>query len=243
MMWFTGSMANADEDNAIAIDPVNHIIYTEIWGKDDDTTAIIKISYNPTTGVMTSPYNSGTGTLTAGSNVVATYNTTGGKLVDVTAMSFDIATGKLYYIDDDLGYNHNFGANEVWGPTKNIYSIDTTNANPSSTLTQLTTGLTATDANTYIAGFAVDEAKGIIYYGINNVSGHTTQIFWMPITGGAGTGVGLGLGGKPGSADATGQAKPSTPTTPTARPATATRQPRAICIMRAGPSQSLRGEA
>jgi len=178
---------NADEDNAIAIDPVNHVIYTEIWGKDDDTTAIIKISYNTSTGVMTSPYNSSTGNLTAGSNVVATYNTTGGKLVDVTAMSFDIATGKLYYIDDDLGYNHNFGANQVWGPTKNIYSIDTTNANPSSTLTQLTTGLTATDANTYIAGFAVDEVKGIIYYGINNVSGHSTQIFWMPITGGAGT--------------------------------------------------------
>jgi ELWxxDGT repeat protein/VCBS repeat-containing protein len=179
--------ANGDEDNAIAVDPVNHIIYTEIWGKDDDTTAIIKISYDPTTGVMSSPYNSSTGTLTAGSNVVATYNTTGGKLVDVTAMSFDIATGKLYYIDDDLGYNHNFGANQVWGPTKNIYVIDTTNANPSSTLTQLTTGLTATDANTYIAGFAVDEAKGIIYYSINNVSAHSTQIFWMPIAGGAGT--------------------------------------------------------
>ena len=178
---------NQDEDNAIAVDPVNHFIYTEIWGKDDDTTAIIKISYDPTTGIMTSPYNSSTGNLTAGSNVVATYNTTGGKLVDVTAMSFDIATGKLYYIDDDLGYNHNFGANEVWGPTKNIYVIDTTNANPSSTLTQLTTGMNATDANTYIAGFAVDEAKGIIYYAIDNVSAHTTQIFWMPITGGAGT--------------------------------------------------------
>src|SRR5262249_7508779 len=77
--------------------------------------------------------------------------------------------------------------NQVWGPTKNIYVVDTTNANPSSTLTQLTTGLTATDANTYIAGFAVNEAKSIIYYAINTVSTHATQIFWMPITGGAGT--------------------------------------------------------
>jgi VCBS repeat-containing protein len=175
--------ANEDEDNAIAIDPVHHIIYTEIWGKDDDTTAIIKISYNPTTGVMTSPYNSSTGTLTAGSNVLITNNTTSGKLVDVTAMSYDVASGNLYYIDDSFGQSFNFGANQVWNASRNIYVVNTT----SGALTQLTTGQNAADTNSYIAGFAVDEAKGIIYYSIDTVSTHSTAFFWMPITGGAGT--------------------------------------------------------
>jgi len=185
--------ANEDEDNAIAVDPVHHIVYTEIFGADDNRTAIIAISYNPTTGVMSSPYNSSTGALSAGSTVISN-TSTGGKLVDVTAMSYDIASGKLYYIDDDLGYSFNGGAGTSWGQTKNIYVVDTTSGNPSSTLTQLTSGMNAADTNTYIAAFAVDEAKGLIYYAIDTVNTHSTQLYWIPITGGAGTAMSMPSG-------------------------------------------------
>src|SRR5882757_5280836 len=53
-------------------------------------------------------------------------------------------------------------------------------------------------------------------------------------------GAGLGRGGNTGSADAVGMARPKTPAAPTARPATVTRQLRAVCFMRVGPSQMVR---
>ena len=53
-------------------------------------------------------------------------------------------------------------------------------------------------------------------------------------------GAGLGRGGNTGSADAVGLARPKTPAAPTARPATVTRQLRAVCFMRVGPSEIAR---
>jgi hypothetical protein len=49
-----------------------------------------------------------------------TNTSTGGKLVDVTAMHYDIASHLLYYIDDDLAYAFNGGANHTWVATKGI---------------------------------------------------------------------------------------------------------------------------
>src|SRR3984957_9653413 len=53
-------------------------------------------------------------------------------------------------------------------------------------------------------------------------------------------GAGLGRGGNTGSADAVGLARPKTPAAPTARPATVTRQLRAVCFMGVGPSEIAR---
>jgi VCBS repeat-containing protein len=180
-----GTGTSADEVNAIAVDPVNHIIYVEIFGQTDNTTALVKVTYDPVTGAFTYPYNTSTGTITDSSKVVMTNTSTGGVLTDVTAMHYDMASHLLYYVDDDLGYHFNGGANQTWVATKNIYVVDPTAANAQPT--QLTTGLNASDANTYIAGMAVDTEKSLIYYTVNNISAHTTQFFYMSITGGAST--------------------------------------------------------
>ena len=65
-----GSGVNADEVNALAVDPVNHIVYVEIFGQTDNTTALVKVVYDPTTGTFTYPYNTTNGTITDPSKVV-----------------------------------------------------------------------------------------------------------------------------------------------------------------------------
>ena len=182
--------ADNDEVNAFAVDPVHHIIYLDLFGQTANTTAIIKITYDPATGLMSSPYDSSTGTLTAGSTLISN-TSTGGTLADVTAMHYDIASGKLYYIDDDLGFSSG-----PWRATEGIYVVDTTSATPTTTLlssqSQFPAGPTSTSP--YMAGMAVDAEKGIIYFTTDNVSAHTTTIWWMPITGGTATAMTLPTG-------------------------------------------------
>ncbi|HWA92343.1 MAG TPA: Ig-like domain-containing protein [Rhizomicrobium sp.] len=186
-----GSGVSADEVNAFAVDPVNHIIYIEVFGQHSSTTAILKTTYDPTTGAFTYPYDASTGTITDNSKVLFTNASTGHALNDVTAMYYDMANNKLYYVDDDLGY-HFTGGGDTWIATKNIYSVDLNAGSPAPSAGLITSGITApSDANTYIAGMAVDVDKGIIYFTVNNVSAHSTTFMWMPIAGGAATAMSL----------------------------------------------------
>ncbi len=177
---------STDEVNTFAVDPVHHIIYLDLFGQTDDNTAIIKISYNPVTGVMTSPYNSSTGVLTGGSTLISN-TSTAGTLVDATAMHYDIASGKLYYIDDDLTYSSNGGTNETWRQSEGIYVVDTTSGSPTATLLSSQVQFPVDESNGYMAGMAVDAEKGIIYFTTNDVGSHTTTVWWMPIAGGTAT--------------------------------------------------------
>ena len=183
-----GTGTTADEVNAIAVDPVNSIVYVEIFGQTDNTTAIVKVVYNPATGTFTYPYNTSNGTITDASKVLMSNTSTGGVLTDVTAMHYDIPSHKLYYVDDDLGYQFNGGANQTWHQTKGIYVVDVTASNPQPTLLTdtATSGhqFTPSDANTYIAGMAVDVEKSLIYFTVNNISAHSTTFYYMAITGG-----------------------------------------------------------
>ena len=38
--------------NAIAVDPINHIVFASRWDTDLDNTGIVKISYDPMTGIL-----------------------------------------------------------------------------------------------------------------------------------------------------------------------------------------------
>ena len=49
---------------ALAVDPLNHIIFVGLRGQSDNTTSILEVQYNPTTGLLTSPYNASTGLIT-----------------------------------------------------------------------------------------------------------------------------------------------------------------------------------
>ena len=59
-----GTGFSADEVNAVAIDPLNHIIFVGLWGQSDQYTGILEVQYNPSTGALTSPYNASTGAVT-----------------------------------------------------------------------------------------------------------------------------------------------------------------------------------
>jgi VCBS repeat-containing protein len=183
-----GTGTSADEVNSIAVDPVNSIVYVEIFGQTDNTTAIVKVVYNPATGTFTYPYNTATGAITDSTKVLMSNTSTGGVLTDVTAMHYDIPSHKLYYVDDDLGYHFNGGANQTWVATKGIYVVDVTAPNPQPTLLTDTAAsghqFTPSDANSYIAGMAVDVEKSLIYFTVNTISTHSTTFYYMAITGG-----------------------------------------------------------
>ena len=44
--------ANFELVNAVAVDPINHIVFANRWDTDLDHTGIVKISYDPMTGVL-----------------------------------------------------------------------------------------------------------------------------------------------------------------------------------------------
>jgi VCBS repeat-containing protein len=187
-----GTGVNADEVNAFAVDPVNNIVYIQVFGQHSSTTAILKVTYDPATGAFTYPYDATTGTITDSSKVLMSNTSTGHVLNDVTAMHYDIASHLLYYIDDDLGY-HFTGGGDQWNTTIGIYVVDVNAANPQPT--QLTSSVQFPaiqgSGNVYIASMAVDVEKSLIYFTVNTVSTHSTTFYYMPITGGTATAMSL----------------------------------------------------
>ena len=86
--------------NAIAVDPINHVVFANRWDTDLDHTGIVKISYDPMTGVLDA-----TAAFDQSPSFLITGTSTGGNYVNATNFEIDTATRKLYYTDWDNNYS------------------------------------------------------------------------------------------------------------------------------------------
>ena len=226
MVYGTG--LSADEVESLAVDPINHIVFMGLFDQTDENTGIIEVTYNPATGAMVSPYNASTGTITNFDGMLFDDNSSGDvgtssvAYTNATAMYFDTSTDKLYYIDQTNGYSSNGGSGYDWHSTNGIYevsvsgSVGTSNA-PTPNQLSLNSQFAAGAANNYISGFAVDDAKSMIYFTVSDASTMTSTLWYMPIAGGSATqmtlpgGISIGIaafffdGSNPVALDANGQ--------------------------------------
>ena len=107
--------------NAVAVDPINHIVFANRWDSDLDHTGIVKISYDPMTGTLDA-----TAAFDQSPTFLVTGTSTGGNYVNATNFEIDTATHKLYYTDWDNNYSF-----PPFAPTNAIYVVDDyTAANP-----------------------------------------------------------------------------------------------------------------
>jgi VCBS repeat-containing protein len=191
-----GSGVSADEVNAIAVDPLNHIIFVGLWGQTDQYTGILEVQYNPATGALTSPYNAATGVVTDFSHMLFDDNASGKvngvtSMTNIIAMQYDMQDGDLYYVDQTNIWAGSSGSNVTWAQVNGIFKVSTTgnvtSGEPTPVQLSLNSQFAAGDNNNYIEGLAINEAQGIIYFAVNNASNSTSKLFWMPITGGTAT--------------------------------------------------------
>ncbi|GEM_PF-2166319 len=186
-----GTGFNADVVNALAVDPLNHIVYIAHWGQTDALTGIFEVQYNPVTGALTSPFNATSDTITDSSHVLFHDDNTGKvngttSFTDVTAMQYDMQNGNLYYVDESGTWAGSSTSGSAWAETNGIYVVSATG---SPTPTQLTTSQFVGETNNaaYIIGLAINEAQGLIYFAVNNAGTLTTKFYYMPIAGGTAT--------------------------------------------------------
>ncbi|HEY4941733.1 MAG TPA: Ig-like domain-containing protein, partial [Rhizomicrobium sp.] len=193
-----GTGVDADEVNALAVDPINHIVFLGLFGQSDQYTGILEITYNPATGAMTSPYNGTTGVVTDFNHMLFHDDNNGhvnGSSVsstNIVAMQYDLQNGNLYFVDQSNGHSFAFGSGTNWNATNGVYVVSTTGSvgggtAPTPTQLSLNSQFAAGDNNNYIEGVALNEAQGIIYLAVNNASNSTSKLFWMPIAGGTAT--------------------------------------------------------
>jgi VCBS repeat-containing protein len=191
-----GSGVSADEVQALAVDPLNHIIFVGLWGQSDSTTSILEVQYDPVTGALTSPYNASTAAITDFNHVLLHDDNTGKvggvNFTNPIAMQYDMQNGNLYYVDQTNGTSFNGGSGATWQATNGIYVVSTTGTvgggtAPTPTLLSLNSQFAAGDNNNYIEGLALNEAQNIIYFCVNNASNSTSKLYYMPITGGTAT--------------------------------------------------------
>lgn len=179
--------------NAVAVDPVNHILFANRWDTDLDHTGIVKISYDPSAGTLdpTAAFDQSPAFLLTGTS-------TGGNYVNATNFEIDTATHKLYYTDWDNNYSF-----APFTATNAIYVVsDYTAANPTVTKLTLDGQFPVDMSNGIIGNIAIDDAKGLIYFTTLDATdpgqGH---IWYMSISGGAATKIAdldnLNLGGAP----------------------------------------------
>jgi hypothetical protein len=187
-----------DDDivSALAVDPINHVLFVNRWDTTTAATGIVKISYNPT--AATNPLNLNGAYNSGAQQFLVTNASTGNNYTNATNFEIDIATHKLYYTDWDNNYN-----SPPFTPTNAIYVVnDYTLANP--TVTKLTLpGQFANNSSTsFIGNIAVDDAKGLIYFTtLDYGDPGQGEIWWMSINGGTATKImdldNLNLGGVP----------------------------------------------
>jgi VCBS repeat-containing protein len=200
-----GTGANADEVNAIAIDPLNHILFVGLFGQSDQYTGILEVTYNPTTGALTNPYNASTGVVTDFGHMLfhddnnGHVNGSGVSATNIVAMQYDMQNGLLYYVDQSNGYSSAGGSGFNWNATNGVYVVSTSGSvgggtAPTPTLLTLNSQFAAGDNNNYIEGMTINEAQGLIYLAVNNASNSTSKLFWMPIAGGTATQMSLPSG-------------------------------------------------
>jgi len=192
MVYGTG--IDADEVNAIAIDPLNHIVFIGLWGQSDQYTGILEVRYNPTTGALTNPYNATTGVVTDLSHMLVDDDNSGKvngttALTNIVAMQYDMQNGDLYYVDQTNIFAGGGSSGFDWAQRNGIFVVSTTGnvqagTQPTPTQLSLNSQFAAGDNNNYIEGLAINEAQGLIYFAVNNASNSTSKLYYMPIAGG-----------------------------------------------------------
>ncbi len=191
----------ADDDivNAVAIDPFTHTLYVGLWGQDLAHTGIVVVDYNTSTGAL--DHNAAYGTNSVYDNntpYLITNTSTGGKITDVRDFSIDLVNHKLYWTDDDNQYSLS-----PFVATNNISVVTYNAANPSTTVTQLSSNVQfpTNQSNGIIGPEAVDVAKGLIYFETNHIGNSAATLWYMPTTGGTATQVTLPAGSALGFGD------------------------------------------
>jgi VCBS repeat-containing protein len=192
-----GTGGSADEIQALAIDPLNHILFVGLWGQHDATTGILEFTYNPTTGVVTSPYNASTGAVTDFSHMLFQDNNAGlvngvTAMTNIIAMQYDMQNGNLYYVDQTNIWAGSTTSTTAWAQRNGIFVVSSAGnvqagTSPTPTQLSLNSQFAAGDNSNYIEGLAINEAQGLIYFAVNNGPGSTSKLFYMPIAGGTAT--------------------------------------------------------
>src|SRR5215472_3661245 len=200
----TGDANTDDIVQALTLDPFTHTLYVGDWGTDTAHTGVARFTYNPLTGILT-PSTSGTGstqittTQPNGSSVLSTASgiyqftssqlTTPAAFTDAQAFFLDSANHKLYYTNDDAGYNIS-----PFSPTNAVYVIDTQTL-VTTQLTSLTQFPTANQSlsghdqflgpNGSLLGMAVDVAHGVVFFETTDDAAHSQNIglWWVNTTG------------------------------------------------------------
>jgi Calx-beta domain-containing protein/cadherin-like protein/Big-like domain-containing protein/uncharacterized protein DUF4214 len=199
----TGAAATDDVVQAVTIDPTTHTVYVGDWGTDLAHTGVAVFSYNTSTGIVT-PSSSGTGTtqITTTIGGVSTISNPSGLYLftesqvpgytNANAFFLDKQNNKLYYTNDDSGYNIS-----PYSPTNAVYVVNT--VGPSFTATQLSSlvqfptanqSLTGHDQfigpNGSIVGTTVDVADGIVFFETtDNTFSSNNALWWLNANGGA----------------------------------------------------------
>jgi hypothetical protein len=192
----TGSAATDDIVQALALNPVTHTLYVGDWGTTTATTGVAEFTYDPATGLVT-PIATGTSgtsittTIAGGSSTTATdngiYLFTEAQVpgyTDANAFYLDSANNKLYYVNDDSGYNI-----APFSPTNGVYVVNTNG--PTFTATQLTSSVQFPTANQSltghdqfigpngsIVGVAVDVADGVVFFETTDTQGSANNALW-----------------------------------------------------------------
>ena len=193
MIYSANGSATADEVNAFAVDVAHHIVYVGLWGQTETTSGLLEVTYNPVTGALASPYNASNATITDSSHVLLTSASTtpGNTFVNAVGMNYVSSTQNLYYVDQTNGVAFNGGTNEIWPATNGIYVVSTASQNQHPTMLTTSAQFPAGDTTNshYISGMAVDTAKGIIYFTVNDAqtTPASSKLFYMPIAGGTAT--------------------------------------------------------
>jgi hypothetical protein len=180
----TGSAANDDVVQALTINPFTHKLYVGDWGTDTAQTGIREFTYTPGSGALTPLASNGGFLVTASQNP---------QITNAIAMYVDTANHKLYYVDDDSGYNFS-----PFPATNGVYVLDLNSPSSSTELTSNASGAgqfpvadqsgasTFIGAHGNIVGLTVDVADGIVFFESTDVQGSSNNaLWWVSASGGA----------------------------------------------------------
>src|ERR1700722_13165940 len=195
----TGSANNDDIVQALALNTATDTLYVGDWGGDTTTTGVAEFTYNPHTGIVTpiTTGNSATSVTTTIPGVGSSTATANGiylftesqvpQYTNTQAFYLDSADNKLYYVNDDTGYNIS-----PFSPTNGVYVVNTNGS--TFTATELTSntqfpsgtgGGGSLGANGNITGVAVDVADGIVFFETTAIDGSSNNALWRVNTTGA----------------------------------------------------------
>ncbi len=183
---------------ALALNPFTHTLYVGDWGDTVDSTGVAVFSYNTSTGLVTAS-SSGTGstqvttdingnTTTANNSGIYVFSGTQiSSYVNANAFFLDTTNNKLYYVNDDSGYDTS--------PFASVDGVYVVNLAAPSSATELTNNTqfplaeqpgSFIGANGDIVGLAVDVADSVVFFETTDDSGSPNIDLWRVSATGSG---------------------------------------------------------